>query len=86
MAQYDLVIRGGSVIDGTGAAQRTADVAIDQGRIAAVGKAAGSGRREIDAAGALVTPGFVDIHTHYDGLAAGPTAWRRPAITASPRR
>ena len=70
MAQYDLVIRGGSVIDGTGSAQRTADVAVDEGVIAAVGRVAGSGRREIDAAGALVTPGFVDIHTHYDGLAA----------------
>ena len=69
MSQYDLVIRGGSVVDGTGAAARTADVAIRDGRIAAVGRVDGSGRQEIDAAGALVTPGFVDIHTHYDGQA-----------------
>ncbi len=68
MAEHDLVIRGGTVIDGTGAPERTADVAISAGTVTEVGKA-GRGRREIDAAGALVTPGFVDIHTHYDGLA-----------------
>jgi N-acyl-D-aspartate/D-glutamate deacylase len=66
---FDLVIRGGSVIDGTGAPQRTADVAISGDRIIEVGKVAGRGHREIDAAGALVTPGFVDVHTHYDGQA-----------------
>jgi N-acyl-D-aspartate/D-glutamate deacylase len=69
MAEHDLVIRGGTVIDGTGAPERTADVAIRAGRIVEVGRIAGRGRREIDAAGALVTPGFVDIHTHYDGQA-----------------
>jgi N-acyl-D-aspartate/D-glutamate deacylase len=69
MASHDLVIRGGSVIDGTGVAARTADVAIANGRIAAVGQVSERGRREIDAHGALVTPGFVDIHTHYDGQA-----------------
>jgi N-acyl-D-aspartate/D-glutamate deacylase len=67
MAQHDLVIRAGTVIDGLGRAARTADVAIQGGRIVDVGRVAGAGRREIDAAGALVTPGFVDIHTHYDG-------------------
>ena len=66
---FDLVIRGGSVIDGTGAPARTADVAISGGTIAEVGKVGGSGEREIDADGAVVTPGFVDIHTHYDGQA-----------------
>ena len=65
---HDLVIRGGTVIDGTGVAATTADVAIDNGMIAAVGKA-GPGRREIDADGLIVTPGFVDHHTHYDGQA-----------------
>ncbi|WP_436774776.1 N-acyl-D-amino-acid deacylase family protein [Yinghuangia sp. YIM S09857] len=66
---HDLVIRGGTVVDGTGAAARTADVAIRDGRIAAVGdrSAIGAGRTEIDADGALVTPGWVDIHTHFDG-------------------
>jgi N-acyl-D-aspartate/D-glutamate deacylase len=69
MTQHDLVIRGGTVIDGTGAEARSADVAIAGGRIVAVGRVPESGRREINADGALVTPGFVDIHTHYDGQA-----------------
>jgi N-acyl-D-aspartate/D-glutamate deacylase len=64
---HDLVIRGGSVIDGSGAPARRADVAIDGERISAVGTDVGPGRREIDARGLLVTPGWVDIHTHYDG-------------------
>ena len=63
---YDLVIRGGSVVDGTGAAARSADIAIDGGLITAVGKVEAAGRREIDAAGCIVTPGFVDLHTHLD--------------------
>jgi N-acyl-D-aspartate/D-glutamate deacylase len=67
--QHDLVIRGGEVIDGTGAAARRADVAVDGGRIVDVGKVERRGRAEIAADGALVTPGFVDIHTHYDGQA-----------------
>jgi N-acyl-D-amino-acid deacylase len=66
---HELVIRGGSVIDGTGAPAFTADVAVDDGRIVEVGDVSGSGRRTIDADGCLVTPGFVDIHTHYDGQA-----------------
>jgi len=69
MTQHDLVIRGGTVIDGTGVAARTADLAIQGGRIIEVGRVGSRGVREIDAAGALVTPGFVDIHTHYDGQA-----------------
>jgi N-acyl-D-aspartate/D-glutamate deacylase len=67
--EYDLVIRGGAVVDGTGAAPIEADVAVKGGKIAAIGKVAGSGAEEIDAAGKIVTPGFVDIHTHYDGQA-----------------
>ncbi len=63
----DLVIRGGTVVDGTGAPARTADVAIDGDRIVEVGRVDSTGRREVDADGLLVTPGFVDIHTHYDG-------------------
>ena len=67
--EHDLVVRGGTVIDGSGAPARTADVGVASGRIAEVGRVAGRGRREIDADGALVTPGFVDIHAHYDGQA-----------------
>ncbi len=64
---HDLVIRNGMVIDGTGAPARPADVAVDGGRISLVGEVTLKGRREIDAKGHLVTPGWVDIHTHYDG-------------------
>ena len=69
MSQFDLVIRGGSVIDGTGSVAATADVAVSDGLIREIGQVSGSGRQELDADGALVTPGFVDIHTHYDGQA-----------------
>ncbi|MCP5058148.1 MAG: amidohydrolase family protein [bacterium] len=64
---HDLVIRGGTVVDGTGAKARQADVAIQGDRIVAVGSDVGPAKREIDAKGLLVTPGWVDIHTHYDG-------------------
>ena len=67
--EADLVIRGGAVIDGTGRDAFGADVAIKNGRIAAVGEVPGRGREEIDARGHVVTPGFVDVHTHYDGQA-----------------
>ncbi|MSP97057.1 MAG: D-aminoacylase [Betaproteobacteria bacterium] len=69
MAQFDLVIRGGTLADGGGGPLYEADIAVAGGRIAAVGKIAASGAEEIDAKGRLVTPGFVDIHTHYDGQA-----------------
>jgi N-acyl-D-aspartate/D-glutamate deacylase len=65
--ELDLVIRGGVVVDGTGTAPIEADVGIIDGRITAVGTVAGRAREEIDAKGLVVTPGFVDIHTHYDG-------------------
>jgi len=76
----DLIIRGGTIVDGTGAAPFEGDVAIDAGRIVEVGEVTGHGRREIDARGQLVTPGFVDIHTHYDGQATwdpllAPSSW-----------
>jgi N-acyl-D-amino-acid deacylase len=64
---HDLVIRNGKIVDGTGKPAFIGDVAIDGGKITSVGGKAGAGRREIDATGLLVTPGFVDIHTHYDG-------------------
>ena len=66
---HDMVIRGGKVVDGTGAPAFLADIAVDDGVITAVEPAGtiGAGREEIDANGLLVTPGFVDMHTHYDG-------------------
>jgi N-acyl-D-amino-acid deacylase len=67
---HDLVIRGGTVVDGTGAAARVADVSVNRGRITGVGSFADeSASRTVDADGLLVTPGWVDIHTHYDGQA-----------------
>jgi len=77
---HDLVIRGGIVVDGTGAPRRTADVAVDGESITGIGTEIGRGRREINAKGMLVTPGFVDIHTHYDGQATWdpyltPSSW-----------
>jgi N-acyl-D-aspartate/D-glutamate deacylase len=67
VAALDLVVRGGTVVDGTGSPPRTADVAIRDGLVVEVGRVTDGARRVIDADGALVTPGFVDIHTHYDG-------------------
>jgi N-acyl-D-aspartate/D-glutamate deacylase len=64
---YDLIIRNGLVYDGSGEAPRHADVAVTGDKIAAVGEISEAGREEIDAAGQIVTPGFVDAHTHYDG-------------------
>lgn len=65
----DLVIRGGTIVDGTGGAPYLADLAVADGRIAGIGDVAETAREEIDATGLIVTPGFVDIHTHYDGQA-----------------
>jgi len=80
MSDHDLIIRGGTVLDGTGAPGRTADVAVDGQTVSAVGRVAGTAEREIDADGMLVTPGFVDIHAHYDGQASWdermiPSSW-----------
>ena len=77
---HDLVIRGGTVVDGTGTTPRPADVAIDDGRVTEVGRVDVEGAEELDATGKVVTPGFVDIHTHYDGQVTwdptlSPTSW-----------
>lgn len=77
---HDTVIRGGTVVDGTGAPAFVADIAIDNGHITIVGEVPGKGRTEIDASGLHVTPGFVDVHTHYDGQATwdsemAPSSW-----------
>src|SRR5262249_11898671 len=79
-SMHDIVIRGGTIIDGTGKAAFTGDVAIAGQRISQVGGKLGPARREIDATGLLVTPGWVDVHTHYDGQAMwdpllGPSCW-----------
>jgi N-acyl-D-aspartate/D-glutamate deacylase len=77
---HDIVIRGGTIIDGSGQSAFSGDVAIDGGRIAAVGGKQGPAKRDIDADGLLVTPGWVDVHTHYDGQAMwdpllAPSCW-----------
>ena len=77
--QYDLIIRNGSIADGTGGPLREGDVAVQDGYIAEVGKLTSQGREEVDATGLLVTPGFVDLHTHYDGQAT----WDQRLIPSS---
>ena len=76
----DLIIRGGTIVDGTGAAPVVGDIGVQGDRIVAVGKVEGPARREIDATGLVITPGWVDIHTHYDGQATwdavmAPSSW-----------
>src|SRR5438067_1745449 len=77
---YDLLIKNGTVIDGTGAARRQADVAVIDGRIAEIGKISEGASKVIDAAGCVVAPGFIDPHTHYDAQicwdpAISPSLW-----------
>ncbi len=77
---HDLVIRGGTIVDGTGAPPRAGDVAVDDGRISVVGRVDAEAAETLDATGCLVTPGFVDIHTHYDGQVTwdptlAPSSW-----------
>ena len=80
MAEHDLVIRNGTVVDGTGNERFVGDVAVSNGVVTHVGEVSGRGAREMNAEGHLVTPGFVDIHTHYDGQATwdtqlAPSSW-----------
>jgi len=77
---HDLVIRNGTIVDGTGAPAFRGDVAVDAGVVTAVGSVSAPGREEIDADGKIVTPGFVDVHTHYDGQVTwdptlAPSSW-----------
>ena len=79
-AAYDLVIRGGTIVDGSGGEPFAGDVAVANGAIVGVGRVTGHGAEEIDAKGQIVTPGFVDVHTHYDGQATWdermqPSSW-----------
>src|SRR5688572_28217966 len=76
---HDLIIRNGKVVDGTGAPARMADVAVSGGRITGIGKITGTAKREINADGRVVAPGFVDPHTHYDAQ----ICWDK-ALTPSP--
>ncbi|MCX6510191.1 MAG: amidohydrolase family protein [Actinobacteria bacterium] len=81
MTQHDLVIRNGTIVDGTGRARFQSDLAIDDGVITAIGEISGQGSKELDATGLLVTPGWVDIHTHYDGQVSWdpyltPSSWQ----------
>ncbi|MGB0551396.1 MAG: N-acyl-D-amino-acid deacylase family protein [Alphaproteobacteria bacterium] len=83
---HDTVIRGGSIVDGNGNAPYTGDIAIEDGKIVEVGGKAGPGKREIDADGQLVSPGWVDLHTHYDGQATwdpilAPSSWHGVTTT-----
>lgn len=78
-AGYDLVVRGGEVVDGSGAPRRRADVGVRDGVVVAVGEVDGRGDREIDAEGRVVCPGFIDVHTHYDAQ-----AFWDPALSPSP--
>ncbi|HYZ22074.1 MAG TPA: amidohydrolase family protein [Rhodopila sp.] len=73
MADFDLIIRNGTIVDGTGAAPKQADLGVSGNRITAIGAILRNGAEEIDAKGKLVTPGFVDIHTHYDAQAVWDT-------------
>ena len=66
---HDLIIRGGTIVDGTGSLSFIGDIAIDDGNITAVGEVSAEAKEIIDAEGLLVTPGWVDAHTHYDGQA-----------------
>jgi len=83
---HDVVIRGGTLVDGTGAAARPADLGIDGSKVVEVGDVVARGRREVDAAGLLVLPGWVDVHTHYDGQATwdaelAPSSWHGVTTT-----
>ena len=84
---YDLIIRGGNIADGSGDAIFEGDVAVKDGKIVVVGQVSGTATEEVDAKGMLVTPGFVDIHTHYDGQATWeerlvPSSWHGVTTTA----
>jgi N-acyl-D-aspartate/D-glutamate deacylase len=72
--EYDLVIRHGRIVDGTGNPGFHGDVAVKEGRIAAVGRVVGSGRAEVDAGGLVVAPGFIDVHTHSENIPMLPRA------------
>ena len=87
MPEFDLVIRGGTVVDGTGIPKFRADVGIKDGRVAMIsGRINAAGAKELDASGCIVAPGAVDLHTHYDAPSSTGTLMPPfPASSASPR-
>ena len=77
---YDLIIKNGTIIDGTGSPRKMSDIAIKNGKISEIGKISGQSKRVINAENKFITPGWVDIHTHYDGQATWdpyltPSSW-----------
>jgi N-acyl-D-aspartate/D-glutamate deacylase len=82
MSDIDLVVRGGTIIDGTGGEPYEADIALSGNRIVQIGRVPAPGADEIDVRGKIVTPGFIDVHTHYDARSRGRTTSRRPPGTA----
>ena len=78
---FDLQILNGLVVDGTGSPPRHANVGVRDGLVVEVGPGVGTATRVIDAEGAIVTPGFTDLHTHYDGRSRGTATWLRRACT-----
>ena len=79
MKMHDLIIRGATLVDGTGSAPRLADVAVQSGRVSAIGQVSGAAAKMIDADGLVLAPGIVDLHTHYDAQ----VLWDR-GLTISP--
>ena len=78
---YDLVVRNGMIVDGSGGARYRGDVAVNDGRIVRIGRVNEGGRQTIDAEGHVVSPGFVDAHTHMDAQVSGTRLARAAAIT-----
>src|SRR3546814_1032387 len=76
--RHDLVVRGGTIVDGLGGTPFIGDIAVKDGKIREIGTVQGKGEEEIDATGLLITPGFVDVHTHYDGQ----VTWRSEEHTS----
>ena len=79
-SQFDLVIRAGTIVDGTGAAPYVADIGVKDGIITEIGDISARGSEEIDATGRTITPGFVDVHTQYDGQ----ITWESPMASSCP--
>jgi N-acyl-D-aspartate/D-glutamate deacylase len=82
---HDVIIAGGTIVDGTGQPSFTGDVPVTNGHISGVGRDLGPARCTLKADGLLVTPGWVDVHTHYDGQAVWDPLLTRPCGTAYPR-